>query len=524
MIIFILSFFVFLILIVYFFSNLGKVFNVWDAIFSWNRWAVDWSTNQLPVLTYEYPQLLPANWSLSYVIIQNTDVQAFAKAIMPLFSIFTTLLFFDLAKKKNNLAYFMGLIIYGLILYSLYRQFITSGYVDIAVSFFAFLSFYVYVYNKKEEFGIQNIILITIFACAAAITKQSGLIVLLFATVYDIWYLYKNKKQLSKKVFLKVIILLIFIILIVVFLWYLIKEIQIVSGVDLSSIKYCIHDIYKGDNLIQRLNNVIQKYFISRSIPERIISIFMSFFLLLGLFKKESRWILIIFIYPFILIWCFFFSYDHRNLAVLLPFLAYSSAFGINFFIEKVYKIWPGLKKIMNFKLMYNFEKESFYVNFRKYNIFLTIIAIFLVLILSFTINDNSIIEQQLSLQRQLGYPALNDLIYKYKNEKGIEGQIITDYWHLGLLPEFKDSSRRIAFPGVDCNSNVLAIFYDNDPFDKISSDTNYLLLSNRLSEEILEKINKKIIDGEYNLIFEFEEYVLEDNRLEEYKFIKIRK
>ena len=120
----------------YFILNIGKVFNVWDTIFSWNRWAVDWSYNQFPALTYEYPQILPANWSLSYVIMQNKEVQAFTKAIMSLFSLFTILLFFDLARIKKNLVYLLGAILYGVILYSLsrirkYRFMITMLYLRI---------------------------------------------------------------------------------------------------------------------------------------------------------------------------------------------------------------------------------------------------------------------------------------------------------------------------------------------------------------------------------------------------------
>jgi len=38
----------------------GDIFREWDAVVSWNRWALDWAANSLPHTTAEYPQLLPA--------------------------------------------------------------------------------------------------------------------------------------------------------------------------------------------------------------------------------------------------------------------------------------------------------------------------------------------------------------------------------------------------------------------------------------------------------------------------------
>ena len=505
----------------YFILNIGKVFNVWDTIFSWNRWAVDWSYNQFPALTYEYPQILPANWSLSYVIMQNKEVQAFTKAIMSLFSLFTILLFFDLARIKKNLVYLIGAILYGVILYSLYRKLITSGYMDIPILFFAFLSFYIIILNNKEKYNIKNIILITIFGCTAVMIKQTGLIILFFIIIYDIWYFYKAKANLSKRNYILSIALLLIIILVVIAPWYAMKEIQIATGDDLSNIKYVTHDIYEGKSLIQRAYNTVQKYFIGRSIIEKFLSVIIFIILFFGLFKKESRWILIFFIYPYFLIWIFFFSYDHRNLAIAIPFIAYSAAFGLYFILEKINKYWPNLKKFVNFKLLFNFKCN--YLNIRKLNMIFIISFLLAVSILSFTIKGDLIVNQQHNLQRKLGYQNLNNLIYEYRNEKEIKGQIITDYWFLGLFPEFKDSAKRIAFPRVDCNSNILLIFYDSDPSEKINDATEYLLLSDRINKKIIEKINNKIEDGEYNLIFESEEFNVDDQRLEKYKFVRIK-
>ena len=43
----------------YFRSAFLSVFTGTDAVFSWNRWAVDWFSGRLPVFSMSYPQLMP---------------------------------------------------------------------------------------------------------------------------------------------------------------------------------------------------------------------------------------------------------------------------------------------------------------------------------------------------------------------------------------------------------------------------------------------------------------------------------
>src|SRR5690606_4925023 len=50
-------------------SNFGTVFQNWDAWASWDRWAVKWAENRFPGDTWEYPQLIPTSYSLTYKFI-----------------------------------------------------------------------------------------------------------------------------------------------------------------------------------------------------------------------------------------------------------------------------------------------------------------------------------------------------------------------------------------------------------------------------------------------------------------------
>ena len=73
-----------------------NVFSAWDPVFQWNVWAYRWYVNALPTNSGMYPQLIPANWSMIYLIVGNPELQMFPLALMPLFPIATLAMFCDL--------------------------------------------------------------------------------------------------------------------------------------------------------------------------------------------------------------------------------------------------------------------------------------------------------------------------------------------------------------------------------------------------------------------------------------------
>jgi hypothetical protein len=220
-----------------FFYFLSGVFEHWDPVTGWNRFALDWADNQWPTNTWRYPQLIPTNWSISYVMMQNTEVQCFAKAIMPLFSIAVLLLFLDLAISKKKAVYLLGLVGYGGLLGYLYNpSYIVSGYVDIAVSFFAFLSFHA-LHNSRgcdRSWRFPAIWWSVIFAAAAAITKQAGLFILGIILVWGIRNLYQNRPASSNEKITGKVLVLLFTVIIITASWYIIKEIHIAGEIDRS--------------------------------------------------------------------------------------------------------------------------------------------------------------------------------------------------------------------------------------------------------------------------------------------------
>jgi len=322
-----LSILVIFIFVLFFITNIGKVFNQWDDVFSWNRWAIHWYTNRLPIETGFYPQLITANWSITYVFMNNPQIQLFAKSIMPLFSLAIIAIFFELYISKKKTTYLISLIIFGFVtlLYSFIH--IQSGYVDIPVAFFSFLVFYLMIdqYNNPLELG--KLFLIVLFASSAAMTKQAGFFILIFTFFWLLWTVF-SKRESKKKTFCAIFVS---ISTIIIFLsWYLIKLYEVQGGVDFSNTSYLLHDIHGGLNYLERILSGLKKF------PDfGIILLILIIFAIAGIFLKKYITVPILIILPYFLIWGLFFSYDRRNLTIIFPFLAFSSAFGISALVEK---------------------------------------------------------------------------------------------------------------------------------------------------------------------------------------------
>ena len=165
----------------------GDIFQEWDSVVSWNRWAIDWAANHLPRSTAEYPQLLPCNLSLSYVFIQDSSIWFFAKGWLFLFCLFVLLAMFDLGRQTGQAGYFLGVLLtYALLIGVLRFRYISSGYADMPVASMAYAGVYaLLVARGAAGAGPANEIRRARRAAlrGAALTKQAGLLV---AAVYPL--------------------------------------------------------------------------------------------------------------------------------------------------------------------------------------------------------------------------------------------------------------------------------------------------------------------------------------------------
>jgi len=470
----------------FFFSNLGGIFSSWDPVFSWNRWALDWYHNRLPAFTDYYPQLIPANWSIAYVFTQNAYLQLFAKAIMPLFPIFVLLLFLDLYLKKKQIAYLVGLTTYAVLVMIYAFRFIRTGYVDIANSFFMFLTIYLILVFGKGITQPQNALITIMCASAATLTKQAGLFVLIFALIFIVYHFFRQKNLRGKQILYRMTLLL--IIVIFSLFWYIQKIIEIAWGKDVTYIGYLATDIHRGRNLFERFI-----YGIGNLNGDTPLFAAVMVFVILGIVCRKSRMVTLIITLPLILIWGTLFSYDSRNFFIILPFIAYSASGGIAYLLE-----------IFNISLKSNVISPGSKTIRADYRVLLVSFAL-AIIILSLIPDsiDQRLEDRQIRMQREIGNPKINQALYEYKENHAIDGKIFTDYYWATTLPGFEGKDFRIFRE----NENFVILsngVYPTNFFELIDQNTFGLLISDSyyFNPDFHQRLVENISSKKFSVIF----------------------
>jgi hypothetical protein len=448
--------------------RLKAVFYLNDPVLGWNRFALDWFQNRLPVNTWFYPQLIPANWSLAYVIMRTPDIQMTARNLMPLFSIFTLLLFFDLGWRKKRAVYFLGSLFYGLILLYLFNPvFIAGGHMEIPVAFFAFLSFYVlHLHHEDQPFQLKYTVLSVIFASAAAVTKQPGIYILIFILAWNARLIYRHRSSFTQKTLSKTAGVILLIIAMVVLSWYLYRFLLIQKGIEKSGIHAVTQEVHQNRTYLERMEFGINRLVHAKDKKDGdALYVAMAFFLmLLSLFRKNTRVLMLAVVVPYTLLWSLFFSYDQRNLAMVLPFMAFCAAVGVQWL--------SGTLATLSTRL------PAFRLTWRH----LAAIILPLLAVLNFTLfKSDSLRTNQLTQLKRIGDVELNLKLYDYYNKNGLQGKIFSKYPYLRFLPILKNYwAENRSDPGV----------------------RYYLETFLRPDRQWVREIKQKIKSGEYRVLF----------------------
>jgi len=421
-------------------SNPG-IFDLWDDVVSWNRWAVDWAGNRLPNMTMEYPQLIPANWSLTYIFMENTDIQIFAKAITGLFPLALVGIFIDMTIRFRSASAILALIILSYLLVKISGPSIGSGYVDIPVAFFAALSFYAYFLVKEKALSFRSGALIAaLMAGAASNVKQAGI----FAVVIlPFFLLFLNKNQAKKERQWHTILIAMTLSVVLTLPWYVYKQIQFYKGTDISNTGYVTNQIYAEKSLFKRaINSSAQIYKLfgtpNDSMERRIVSHIVGLAIvggaMLSIFTPYNLvlWAIIL---PYYLIWSIWFCYDMRNLTLVLLPLAFCSAVGLSNMISRIYHLSSIADK--NSYLI-----KSLTVNLPVARIKLAVIgAVASVMLAGFTgYMDKQLLELNRFLQYNVGDLEVNRRILDFYDSNQLNGKVISTYIPFFIIPELKDT------------------------------------------------------------------------------------
>ncbi|MCL5429367.1 MAG: hypothetical protein M1347_06175 [Chloroflexi bacterium] len=458
-------------------SNFNTVFQTWDAWASWDRWAVKWAGNHFPDDTWEYPQLIPVSYSLAYKFIGTTAVKFFGKSIMPLFALIIGLMLFDLGKKFKSFGYMLGA---GLALYSInlfLGKYLPEGYVDIPVACFSLMAVYTLLSTRQQtnKQGIRSALLLgSLSTAAAAVTKQPGLYIMAFYPVLAYFWVLRGNKIFKGREAFFLLGKHFLLVLVLVVPWYAYMEYRIILGANTSNIQYVITDIYKGQTLPERFMAAVDglgSY------------VYFYVFALLSLLVLDNRFrqLFLLVILPFSILWAFFLSYEGRNLAVALPLLSMTVGVSAEEWLLRLRGFWVNRPRLL-------------------YPAF-AVLLIGLVALGAGTLalNDERIIQRQISQQRQIFEPTLNDKLYKYFSRAEGPEPVITSY-PIGWLPDLEGLWINERFQDYATYQKTLL----NNP-----SVTLLLVPAVTPDQRIIDEIWLKVDSGTYQVIFTEANYVL---------------
>jgi hypothetical protein len=448
-----------------FIQNLGTVFSTWDAVVSWNNWATIWAASRIPMGSDLYPQLIPANWSLTYVLLGGTTLQFFAKAIMPLFSLMMLLGLFNLVLLTKEFYFLISIILLQPMLNKFLGIGLYNGYVDIAVAFFTFATLYILLkahYSPQTEQRSRLYLLGAIFTAGAAVTKQTGVYIALCYPILVYAEIYFSKFPLEKRQLQKWIAIFAAISLVWVS-WYVFKAITGTDTQAFNTYASLSANKYDNVNLIGRIAAAIGQH-------REFVVLFLLIAVTFPWMDRFYKFLTLLFA-PFPFIWAGLASYDTRNLAIFLPVLALVAGYSIHWLIVKLVGLSERARVL-------------------QIPMYIPVAFVCLALIsLGFLVSPQKLYQKQVDLQSQIFSPNKNQMLLDLVAENGPQTRIMTNY-PMEYIPGLSEYQVRFDFQD-----------YDQFLAKAQSPDIEYLLVPNLTNDRIKDYINAKVQSGEYQVI-----------------------
>jgi hypothetical protein len=476
-----------------FVANWGAIFKFEDAVLSWNRWALDWFHNRLPIGSYHYPQLLPANWSISYVFM-NMPLQYIARGMMPLFMLVLLIAMLDMGWKRKTTGPYLATLA-AAYMYPRLQIDLTEGMADLPVSCMAFLAFYCVAAAQHESAARPRtwyLVIGAVLAAGAAVTKQTGLFFLPIYPVLAYVFVLREQSGAARARVLRLAAFYITIVLVIVVPFYVYAQMQINAGLSASEISYVTNGIFAGTAVPERIVNAARMFLNHIGPAPTFLMVLLG---LIALGDKVSRWVIALIVVPWVLLWAALASYDLRNLALAVPFIAASVGTGAS-------AVGRGVgSPVQTIQTVYRRLAAV-----RAWAVVTPAAALIAVGVgLALLPTRERLIAHHHRMERELGNAALNAQLYAQYDRQPFSRLILTNYGFLFHLPDLRDLGVFENFVRTSTPESAEFAEYRKHLEDP---GIGYILLSIDAYPSIMRDIEERLEHGDFKLLFRAEGYL----------------
>jgi hypothetical protein len=456
------------------------IFSGYDALVSWNRWAIDWLNGRWPAWTMHYPQLIPANWSMLYAI-AGGELQFLPKGLSVFFPATTVLMLIDLGLRKARPEYMLAAALTAVLMSESDGLYIASGYADLPISFFALAPIYLLFCAEEESDGSRvraHVAVATICAAGCGLTKQAGFYL---AAVFP-WILLlfmRNRFRSSGGMrILPAVAVVTCVLLLLIVPWHVYKEIQVFQGFEVreNPMTYAVH---RGRSLPER---AIWAWRVWDAHLSTALACCLALAVGLSLVFRRALPLTLLLTIPYTLIWAFLFSYDRRNLALAWPFIGISAGAGVGAAWTWLSEGWKarGLPKHL---------------------------GAWLAAIAAIGVSTPWILREEIHAAhdrelRKLGSAEINEVLYAFLEQHGFEGKILTNYRLLSVLPELNEH----VFMDREAKASEFWPFRDLDAFKSVlkrrRGDIRYIVVIKPADLRIMRFIREGIDRRKLQVIY----------------------
>jgi hypothetical protein len=423
-----------------FINQIGSVFGYWDSVISYNRWATEWSKGLFPTGACEYPQLLTANWSLTYVF-THSQIVIFAKLVQGVFPLLLVLAMFDLGLSLGSAGFLFGVPLSLLLLKHFSVVSLFEGFMDVGVTTFILLSFYMILKDRLNNRYTQKTLWLSgIVILAAAMTKQPG------ALAFGAWVLINFFLELLKNPgkfwnSVKKILLPTLVFLILIASWYLFKMNRDALVGERSCIaitnSWAANDLVSGygETLLYRLK-LLNLWILF--VPILIASVFIA--------KREIRLLLLCYGIPYLLT-SFFYGYYGMFIRYLTP-ISFIFAIGTSVLFDfLLIKLLNLMKKIPFDRFQANLSRWS--APFSRLIKKVPLISVWVVFILGMLLFvlvglkfPDSRLERNFEYQQMgIGNRDINNYLEEFYKDKDPKDLTLSWYPYINYLPGLEGRS-----------------------------------------------------------------------------------